>query len=114
MPDLGDLELLRLYLADPLGGLNGGELFKDHELERFLSDASDVAGAAATGWRIKASRVAEWYNVSLDGSELSRGQVYRHCIDQADHFSGISSGVITSVKMSTDYQSNTEESEFAS
>lgn len=108
--EMGDLELLRLYAADPL---NGSELFQDHELQKMIDDATDVAGAAATAWRIKASRVAEWYNVSLDGAELSRGQIFRHCMDMADHYSGLSSGQIVSVPMSTDYRSDSEEAEFA-
>lgn len=115
MAELDKLELLRLYLDDEANPqVNQGQtLFQDYQLTGLLDEAGDdVNLAAARGWRIKAARVAEWYNVSLDGAELTRGQAFRHALDMAKAYQNESSGEIISVKMDTEFTTATGESEF--
>jgi len=93
----GDIELLRLFLADPAGNT---ESFHDDILTTLWDDNSeDVYAAAADGWRIKAGKVAELYAAQIDGSYLSREQIWEHCIRMADHYEKLGGGGMVSVRM---------------
>ena len=39
----------------------------------------DLAGAAAQAWMQRAGKVSSYYNVTLDGHNLSRSQWFAHC-----------------------------------
>lgn len=104
------LALLRLYIADPP---NQDEVLHDQDLEGLLADNNDdVSAAAADGWRIKAARVAEWYQVNIDGRFLSRDQVFNHCIAMAKHFEESGGGQLTNAKMDSEFEMDDESSEF--
>lgn len=81
------IELLRLYIDDK----SPDEVFDDPKLEEFI-DANTLDGevnlnaAAAKLWAIKAGSVASWYTTSLDGSFLSRSEVFNHCMKMADFY----------------------------
>lgn len=85
MADLSaqDQELLRLYLNDPSGE---NQVFTLRTLQRLYDDAGSLGGAAAAGWRIKAATVHDWYLANVDGSFLSRDQVFTHCIAMAEMY----------------------------
>lgn len=109
--ELDDRELLRLYLDDLPHPETGDVFFRDDQLDRLVTDTTDLYGAAAMGWRIKAARVVEWFNVDLDGAELSMGQAFRHAMDMAKAFGNESSGEIRSVKMDSEFIITSVESE---
>jgi hypothetical protein len=76
-------ELLRLYLND------SGPTFalSDEDLNQVLAKVDgDFYAAVAEGWRIKAGNVAHWYRAELDGSDLSRDQVFKHCMFMAETY----------------------------
>lgn len=104
------VSLLRLYVADVAKPYT----FTDEQLNEFLTGkGGDINAAAAEIWRIKAGTVAEWYNVSLDGRTLSRGEVYEHCMKQYDLYLGLSGSRIVSVRTQvTPDPSETQVSEF--
>lgn len=92
------LSLLRLYLNDETAPY----VFDDPTLQDILDRAEGEVGAAAgEGWRIKAGKVAEWYDVELDGSALSRGQVAKHCLDMASFYEATSGsgGKLTNTRL---------------
>lgn len=109
--ELDDHELLRLYLDDLPNPETGDVFFRDDHLDRLIADTSDIFGAAAAGWRIKAARVVEWVNVDLDGAEMSLGQAFRHAIDMSRTFSNESTGEIRSVKMDSEFTTTDVDSE---
>lgn len=111
--ELDDRELLRYYLDDLPQPETADVFFRDDHLDRFIADSTDLYGAAAMGWRIKAARVAEWFNVDLDGAEMSMGQAFRHALDMARAYSNESSGEIRSVKMDSEFIIPSSESELA-
>lgn len=111
--ELDDFELLRLYLDDMPQGDEATVFFKDYQLQRLIDSTVDLYGAAASGWRIKASRVAEWYNVTVDGAELTRNQAFRHALEMARAYSNESSGEFRSVKLDNDFVQSDSESEMA-
>jgi hypothetical protein len=96
-----DIELLRLFIADPAGN---SQFFTADQLQELLDDnEADVYAAASDAWRIKAANVSDWYTTQLDGSLLSRDQVFDHCMKMVEHFSvlGGGGGTIDSVLMTT-------------
>lgn len=102
-----DIELLRLYIGDTADP----PFLSDPQLESLINRTVDLSAAAAEGWRIKAARVAEWYDVNIDGRGLSRSQVLRHCNNMVRLYADASGGEIVSVKMST--EEDEDESEIA-
>lgn len=90
MADLSseDRALLRLYIADPA---SPSAALSDDELDGLNEVAGgSLEGTAARAWRIKAARVADWYLANVDGSFLSRDQVFDHCLKMAQYYEGIS------------------------
>ena len=108
------LELLRLYLADTNPDVDK-RFFTDPTLEALLDAADDVYGAAAEGWLIKSADVAKWYSVTIDGSTMSRDQVFKHCMDMREHYLGISvgGGRLSNTRLQVTPVPETETSEFA-
>jgi len=105
-----DIALLRLYISDPPGN---NEFLHDSDLQILLDNNDDgVEAAAADGWRIKAARVAEWYQMTLDGAFLDRGQVFEHCMAMAKHFEETGGGSLTNVRMDSEYRIETTVDEF--
>jgi hypothetical protein len=41
---------------------------------------------AAEAWMVKAAKVAAHYDTTADGSNLSRSQKYRHCMEMARYY----------------------------
>lgn len=81
------VELLRLYISDP----SGNEFFNDPKLEEFITANTfdgvvNLNAAASKLWAIKAGNVATWYTASMDGSFLSREQVFEHCLRMAAYY----------------------------
>jgi len=111
--ELDDLELLRLYLDDLPEPETGDVFFRDDQLERFISESADIYGAAAIGWRVKAARVVEWFNVDIDGAEMSMGQAFRHAMDMAKVFRDESTGELTFPKLDSEFQIASVDSEFS-
>jgi hypothetical protein len=111
--ELDDLELMRLYLDDLPNPTDGKVFFQDYQLQKLIDINVDLYGAAAAGWRIKASRVSEWYNVNLDGAALTRSQAFNHAIQMARVYRDESSGEIFSVKLDNEFDTSDEESEMA-
>jgi hypothetical protein len=106
-----EIELLRLYLADPAGA---NEVFTDAKLQTLLDNKeADVGAAAAEGWRIKAASVADWYQMNIDGAFLSRDQVWEHCMKMAAHFDGRSGGNLANIGMDSGFTLTEAESEFS-
>jgi hypothetical protein len=106
------LALLRLYIADPTGNK---EYLHDDTLELLYTQADgDLFATAAEAWRMKAANVADWYLANIDGSFLSRNQVWEHCMAMADHYGKLSgTGVgLTNVEMDSGFQTETAEAEF--
>ena len=46
----------------------------------------DLNAAAGDCWRERASKVTSYYDVQLDGHNLSRSQWFKHCADMADMY----------------------------
>lgn len=117
MANLTTLQLLRLYIDDRDTG-TGTVTIEDPELQDLLdATEGDVYGAAGKAWAIKAARVAQWYQVSLDGSFLSREQVFDHCMSMSKYYemrstSGTGGASIVSVKMDSSFVDEDEEAEF--
>jgi hypothetical protein len=115
--DATELALLRLYIADPSGN---NEFLHDDTLEiLFGQNDSNLFATASEAWRIKAANVADWYMANIDGSFLSRNQVWEHCMAMVDHYSKISGGagtaagaILTNVEMDSGFQTQASESEF--
>jgi hypothetical protein len=106
------LALLRLYIADPAGT---SEYLHDDTLDTLYSQADgSIFGAAAEAWRMKAANVADWYLANIDGSFLSRNQVWEHCMAMADHYGKLSgTGVgIVNIEMDSGFETAAAESEF--
>jgi hypothetical protein len=111
------LALLRLYIADPAGNT---EFLHDEMLEALFSQNDENLFATASEcWRIKAANVADWYLANIDGSFLSRNQVWEHCMAMVEHYSAISGGagtaagaVLTNVEMDSGFQTQAAEGEF--
>ncbi len=51
--------------------------------------AYDLNAAAADVWRMKAANVAKYYDFSTDNHSLSRSQMHRQFMDQAQYYSGL-------------------------
>ena len=112
--ELDDFELLRLYLDDLPRGDEGDTFFQDYQLQALIDATVDLFGAAASGWRIKAARVAEWYNVTIDGAEMTRAQAFRHALEMARSYQNESAGEFRSVKLDNEFIiDTTTESDFA-
>lgn len=109
------VSLLRLYLSDPSPAPAGkSPVFTDTQLKELLERAeNDVNSAAAEGWRIKAGSVADWYDVSLDGSVLSRDQVWKHCMNMVSTYEALSGGQMKNVRIQVTPEDESETSEFA-
>jgi hypothetical protein len=76
-------DLLRLYLDDT----SESPVLTDDELDEILAKVDgEFYGAVSEGWTVKAGKVASWYDASLDGSNLSRDQVFDHCIQMAEMY----------------------------
>jgi hypothetical protein len=106
------LALLRLYIADPSGT---NEYLHDDTLDLLYTQGDgDVFAAAAEAWRMKAANVADWYLANIDGSFLSRNQVWEHCVAMADHYGKLSgTGVgIANIEMDSGFETSAVESEF--
>ena len=106
------LALLRLYIADPSGA---SEYLHDDTLDTLYTQAdNDLFATAAEAWRMKAANVASWYLANIDGSFLSRNQVWEHCMAMAEHYGKLSgTGVgLTNVEMDSGFQTQEAESEF--
>jgi len=89
-------QLIRLYANDPSGPT---EVVKDAVINELWTEVEVVEAVAARMWRIKAGTVSEWYLTNIDGSFLSRNQVFDHCIAMAEHYEtlGGTSGVMVNV-----------------
>jgi hypothetical protein len=62
--------------------------------------AYDLNAAASEVWRKKAAHYAPTsFNFSTDNHSISREQVYTHCIDMANFFSGKSGNSIQTIEM---------------
>lgn len=98
-----EIELVRLYTDDRDDGTH--ELFlEDDEVQSIVDGASnDLHTAASRIWGMKAARVHEWYTTSLDGSYLSREQVFDHCLKMAEFHKGYASGELVSTRMVNTY-----------
>lgn len=110
--DATQLALLRLYISDPAGTT---EYLHDDTLNTLYTLADDnIFATAAEAWRMKAAHVADWYLANIDGSFLSRDQVWTHCMAMADHYGKLSgTGVgLTNVEMDSGFQTQAAESEF--
>jgi hypothetical protein len=82
-----EIEMLRLYINDP----TPNEQFDDPKLQEFINDFTfdgevNLNAAAAKLWAVKAGSVSAWYTTSLDGSFLSRDQVFQHCLRMAEYY----------------------------
>lgn len=103
------LALLRLYLNDRTEPY----VFDDTELTDLLDGAGgDVDAAAAEGWKIKAGTVAEWYDVNIDGSALSRSDVFDHCMKMRMQYLSSSGGLIDNVRLQVTPVEESNVSEF--
>lgn len=108
--DAAQLALLRLYIADPAGT---GEFLHTQDLEVLFSENDeDLAATAAAAWRVKAGDVAGWYAANIDGSFLSRQQVWEHCMTMADHYSAKSGASLVNVAMDSSFDTSDDEPEF--
>jgi hypothetical protein len=113
--ELDDFELLRLYLDDLVDQHTGHVFFQDYQLQKLIDSTADLMGAASRGWRIKAARVAEWYNITVDGAEMTRSQAFRHAMEMARIYQNESAGELRSVKLDNEFviTESTTESDFA-
>jgi hypothetical protein len=59
----------------------------------------DLDAAASDVWRRKASHYANSFDFSTDNHSVSRSQVYKHCLEMAEHFEGKSASAIETVQM---------------
>lgn len=102
------LTKLRLFIDDPAGNT---QFLDDSVLNVFIEDnEGDLSLAASQLWKIKAARVSEWYTTNLDGSFLSRDQVFTHCMQMSQQFAaagGMSN--IQLVTSSVDFGTRTPE-----
>lgn len=113
MATLTDVQksLIRLYTDDPAGP---DELVKDSVLQGLWDEMDSIEGVASRVWRIKAATVSEWYLSNIDGSFLSRNQVFEHCLKMAEHYETLGgvSGVFVNVGLTgpnaTDEDSSSE------
>jgi hypothetical protein len=108
---LDQVELVRLYVDDPK---DGTEQFDDDQIQSILTDQSDDAhSTAAKIWSIKAASVSQWYASAIDGSFLSRQQVWEHCMAMAKYHEDHSGKELVSVAMDTSTSADVKEtSEF--
>ncbi len=60
----------------------------------------DLKAAAADIWRRKAAHYAPTsFDFSTDNHSVSRSQIYKHCLEMADYFDGVSTSSIQTVSM---------------
>ena len=57
------------------------------------SPTYDLYRAAAAVWSEKAARVAEGYNVKVEGASFNRSEVYEHYMEQAARFAGMAASL---------------------
>lgn len=108
--DATQLALLRLYIADPPGT---DEYLHDDTLQNlFTANDDDLYATAADAWRMKAANVADWYLANIDGSFLSRDQVWTHCMAMAEHFEKTGGASFVNVEMDSGFQTAAEAAEF--
>jgi hypothetical protein len=94
-----DLDLVRLYVAEPRGD---GEKFSDPTLQEIIDgNGGDLAAAASAVWLIKAGNVAFYYAVNLDSANLNLGQIFTHCQAMAKYYRDQSGAELINVGMTT-------------
>lgn len=54
----------------------------------------DLNAAAAEGWRRKAGKVAPLYDFAIDNQRSEEGDVYTHCLSQAEHYARLQSSYV--------------------
>ena len=60
----------------------------------------DLDASAADVWRRKAAHYAPTsFDFSTDNHSISRSQVYKHCLEMAEHFEGKSASAVETVQM---------------
>lgn len=110
-----EVELLRLYIDDRK---DGTEKFNDTQLQDFIDNASgDLHIAAVEVWSIKAANVSDYYLVNVDGTFLSRNQIFDHCMAMVDFHRANAGGTgafttMQSVQLATSDVSSDSSSEF--
>lgn len=73
-----DIAQLRAYIDDKQDGTHQ---FEDYQLQAKITEYNgDLHGAAADIWGMKAATVSDWYQINMDGSFMSREQVFEHCL----------------------------------
>jgi hypothetical protein len=94
------IKLLRVYLADPPGP---DEKFTDTDLVALIETNPDLYAAAADGWRARAGVLAEQnFNATVDGATMNLGDLWKHCIDMAEHYEQLGGGSLSSVLLDTE------------
>lgn len=94
------ITLLRLYLADPS---ESTEKFTEPDLVALIETNPDLYSAAADGWRVRAGVLAEQnFNATVDGATMNLGDLWRHCIDMAEHYERLGGGSFSSVLLDTE------------
>ena len=103
-----------LYLQDSAGDTIGTSTFTpDYRRGQFLFSADqrgsvyyltgrsyDLNASAADVWRRKAAHYsATSFDFSTDNHSVSRSQVYKHCLEMAAHFEGMSGDSIQTIPM---------------
>jgi hypothetical protein len=110
---VAEVELLRLYVDDRK---DGTEQFNDDQLQDIIDGADgSLHGAAAEVWGMKAATVSEFYLANVDGSFLSRNQIFDHCMAMVEFHrmgGGAASTVMSSVLISTGTADTDASSEF--
>lgn len=97
--DTTDLNRVRLYVGDTV---QASAKFDDAEINDMLATETTVAGAVALGFEILASRAAEGFDFSADGSSMSRSQRYQHYIKQAARWRSRQRGAVVHAPIKVD------------
>lgn len=107
---LSEITLLRLYIADPAGS---DAKFPSPTLEAIIENhENDLYAAAAEVWSIRAGDVHEYYMAQIDGSLMSREQVFEHCLMMQKMYEQKAGNKMTNVALDSGFTSEEASSEF--
>lgn len=105
-----DIDLLRIYLADPAGN---DARFTNEDLQALIDTNPDLYAAASDGWRARAGELATTnFDATVDGATMQLSDLYEHCIDMAEHYEALGGGSISSVLLDTGGSGSEKSSEF--
>lgn len=86
---LNDAQQLRMLLGEdtPSGSDDSDTMFKDAEIEHFISTTPNLERAAYEGWRVKAARLSTLVDTTEGNAQKKYSQMMAHAQDMMKTYS---------------------------